>query len=65
MPSSVINAFSYDTITATLRILFVSGIVYDYRDVPEHVYRDMKNNFSKGKFFNKYIKGRYEFRKVG
>jgi hypothetical protein len=61
MPSSVIRAYSYDALHAVLRIVFVSGAVYDYEAVPEFVYRDMKNAFSKGIFFNEHIKDKFKF----
>ncbi|MGN7820427.1 KTSC domain-containing protein [Chitinophaga sp. 22536] len=61
MPSSVIRAYSYDAQRAVLRIVFVSGAVYDYQAVPESVYQDMKNAFSKGTFFNQHIKDKFKF----
>ena len=61
MPSSVISKVSYDAKTAMLRITFVSGTVYDYMDVPSEVYKEMMASFSKGKYFNEHIKGRYDF----
>jgi len=64
MPSTVIAAFNYYTDTQTLRIRFVSGIVYDYKNVPEKVYTAMKTSFSKGVYFNLHIKNKYSFEKV-
>ena len=64
MPSSVVAGFSYDSETLTLRITYVSGLVYDYLKVPERVYKEMKAYQSKGSFLNHYIKGKYKFRKV-
>jgi hypothetical protein len=64
MPSSVIAHMRYDPDTATLRIVYVSGMVYDYKGVPGKVYEAMKNAFSKGKYLNRYIKGKYDFEKV-
>ena len=40
----------YDAQTHTLRIMYVSGIVYDYKDVPADVYEAMKISGSKGIF---------------
>jgi len=54
----------YDRDTATLRIIFVSGLVYDYKNVPEEVYEAMKRSGSKGIYLNKHIKGHYEYEKV-
>jgi hypothetical protein len=54
----------YDRDTATLRIIFVSGLIYDYKNVPEEVYQAMKTSGSKGIYLNKHIKGHYEYEKV-
>ena len=64
MPSTVVKAMQYDAQTHTLRIMYVSGIVYDYKDVPADVYEAMKISGSKGIFLNTQIKGKYEFEKV-
>ena len=64
MPSSVVAAVQYDATTSTLRVIYISGNVYDYKDVPEKVYKEMKEAFSKGEFLNKQIKPKYEFEKV-
>ncbi len=65
MPSTVILKSSYNAETTTLTITFVSGLVYDYKNVPEGTYQAMINSGSKGIYFNKYIKGKYEWEKVG
>lgn len=64
MPSSVVSAMRYDRVSHTLRVIYVSGMVYDYKNVPEEVYVAMRTATSKGTFLNKYIKGKYEFEKV-
>jgi len=64
MPSSVVSVIRYDRRSQTLRVIYVSGLVYDYKDVPEEVYVAMKTASSKGTFLNKNIKGKYEFEKV-
>lgn len=64
MPSSVVASMEYKADTATLRIGYVSGKVYDYEQVPENVYLEMKNASSKGTYLNRYIKGKYAFKKV-
>ena len=64
MPSSVVAAIKYDPHTSILRIIFVSGIVYDYKNVPKEVYEAMKTASSKGTFLNTRIKGKYEFEKI-
>ncbi|MVT10690.1 KTSC domain-containing protein [Chitinophaga tropicalis] len=64
MPSTVVHRMHYDKAHATLRIIFVSGMVYDYKNVPEEVYNTMKSSFSKGTFLNEHIKGHYAYEKV-
>jgi len=64
MPSSVVAAIKYDADTSTLRVVYVSGSVYDYKKVPEEVYTLMKKASSKGEFLNKEIKPNYEFEKI-
>ncbi|HEX7902938.1 MAG TPA: KTSC domain-containing protein [Chitinophagaceae bacterium] len=64
MPSSVVAHINYDNKKRVLRIIFVSGMVYDYKDVPEEEYIAMKTAGSKGTYLNKQIKGKYRFTKV-
>jgi hypothetical protein len=54
----------YDASHHTLRIFYVSGNVYDYKNVPEDVYEQMKTASSKGTFLNQNIKKRFKFKKV-
>ena len=64
MPSSVVAQMTYDEAKETLRIRFVSGMLYDYQKVPLAVYEAMKASDSKGTFFNQQIKGKYRFEKL-
>ena len=64
MPSSVISSFSYNEKEQKLRVVFLSGLIYDYLDVPESVYASMKNSFAKGVYFNRYIKPAYKWERV-
>lgn len=64
MPSSVVAAMKYDNHAHKLRIVFVSGKVYDYQNVPKDVYDAMKAAGSKGTFLNTEIKGKYRFVEV-
>jgi hypothetical protein len=65
MPSSVIRSYHYFEEEQKLRITFVSGLVYDYLDVPAVLYDEFKKALSKGTFFNLYIKNQHSFVKVG
>ena len=64
MPSSVIAHMDYNTETQTLRVTYVSGNVYDYKQVPKKVYQHLKAAPSKGKYLNEQIKGHFEFEKI-
>jgi hypothetical protein len=64
MPSSVIARMSYDADNSVLKIIFVSGKVYNYKEVPKQIYEDMKSSGSKGIYFNKYIKDHYPFEEI-
>ena len=64
MPSSVVSYIHYYPDSGTLRIGYVSGMVYDYKNVPEKVYLAMKKSFSKGSFLNRFIKDKFPFEKV-
>ena len=64
MPSSVVASVFYDSLKHRLRVYFVSGAVYDYKNVPEKIYKQMKAAISKGQFLNQRIKTRFGFEKV-
>ena len=55
---------SYDPAKQRLRIVYVSGTIYEYKKVEQAVYDDMKAAFSKGTYLNQHIKGRYEYDKI-
>ena len=64
MPSTVISSVHYDSGNGTLRIVFVSGLIYDYKNVPEKIFRDLKASGAKGVFLNQQIKPFYRFERV-
>jgi hypothetical protein len=64
MPSSVIQHFEYNDKSKILRITFVTGMEYDYKNVPEKVYELFKIAGSKGRYFNHYIKNKFKFKKA-
>jgi ABC-type branched-subunit amino acid transport system substrate-binding protein len=64
MPSSVISAMAYDATSLTLKITYVSGKVYEYRGVPETIYKEMKASGAKGIYLNHHIKGSYPFERI-
>jgi hypothetical protein len=64
MPSTVISTINYDADTLTVRITFVSVMIYDYKNVPEEVYHALKTSSAKGIYLNQHIKGKYPFEKI-
>jgi hypothetical protein len=48
MPSTVVAAIKYYPEKKVLRVIYVSGSVYDYKDVPENVYVEMKVQDQRG-----------------
>jgi hypothetical protein len=64
MPSSVVAKIYYDADTHILKVIYVSGMVYEYKDVPEEVFNAFKTSGSKGTYLNRHIKGHYAFKKV-
>ncbi|GAO43830.1 KTSC domain-containing protein [Flavihumibacter petaseus] len=64
MPSTVIAHIDYSPADHTLTIRFVSGMVYQYLDVPEPVYQAFLQFREKGVYLNKFIKGKYRFKKL-
>ena len=63
MPSSVIDHFSYDADAKSLKITFVTGMVYSYQKVPKKIFEMLKAAGSKGRYFNHYIKDKFKFKK--
>ena len=62
--SSNLGEVGYDQKSMTLEILFVDGSVYQYFDVPEHVYTELMSADSKGQFLHRNIKGKYRYARI-
>ena len=62
--STLIKEAGYDEATQVLTVKFVNGDeIYEYKNVPKAVYDELMAAESKGSFFTKNIKGKYEFEK--
>jgi len=61
MPSSVIRSYRYDPAGRHLDVVFVSGRLYRYHDVPEDIYQGMRRAFSRGEYFNANIRERFRY----
>jgi hypothetical protein len=63
--SSNLASVGYDYETATLRIHFLNGGMYDYQGVSSDVYDGLLAAGSKGQYFDQFIKkGGYPFTKL-
>lgn len=62
MPSTVIASVHYNADTKVLQIIFTTGRIYLYYDVPPTVYEELIHARSKGSFFNKKIRGHFTFK---
>lgn len=62
--SSNISSFSYEESNQVLRVEFKNGSLYDYFDIPEFVFNEMKNAGSKGQYLADNIKGTYRYARV-
>ena len=57
--SAVVKDFDYDADKQILRITFSNGNVYKYSDVPEKIYKELKETSSVGQYFNSQIKDKF------
>jgi KTSC domain len=64
MPSKVVADIEYDQKSQRLKVSFVTGRTFEYIDVPADVAASFQSAFSKGTFFNGYIRDRYDFREI-
>jgi lysyl-tRNA synthetase, class II len=62
--STAIKGFDYDSEKKILKIDFTNGSIYLYRDVPESIYKNLKNAPSKGQYFNAEIKDKFGFDRI-
>lgn len=62
--SSNLASIGYDESFLTLEIEFQGGRVYQYFDVPSHVFEGLMAAGSKGKFFHAQIKGHFRYARL-
>ena len=65
MPSTVIRRFAFRPVEAALDVEFTTGRVYRYFAVPEPVARRLAESRSKGVYFNKEIRDRFGYERLG
>lgn len=54
----------YDLEANTLKIKYVSGQEYLYKDVPETIYKELKASRVKGRYLRFFVKDKYAFEKL-
>jgi hypothetical protein len=62
--SSNIARYRYDEKARVLTVEFKNGGTYNYYDVPQGVFEQMKTAPSKGEFLARNIKGAYRYARV-
>jgi hypothetical protein len=62
--SSDLSSIGYDISSQTLEIEFNSGAIYDYFNVPPPIYQGLMSAQSHGRYFNAYIKDRYQCQRI-
>ena len=62
--SSNIDSVGYDTENSNLYVKFIGSGTYEYANVPEHVYNDLLNADSVGKYFHANIRSSYSYKKI-
>jgi len=61
--SSALRAASYDSHEKNLIVAFNNGSIYNYASVPAKIWKMFLIADSQGRFFNKYIKGKFKHEK--
>lgn len=64
MPSSVIKSFDFRPRQGELEVLFTTGRRYLYFGVPQEVVDRLRSASSKGAFFNREIRPRFDYREI-
>ena len=59
--SSAITSIGYDEKTRILEIEFKNGTVYRYKEVPRHIYDELRKADSAGAYVNANIRDKYDY----
>lgn len=62
--SSNIETVGYDSDSSTLEVEFKNGAIYQYFDVPQHIYEALRDASSVGAYLASQIKGSFRFSRV-
>jgi hypothetical protein len=59
--STTLRAFAYDEGREILQLEFLSRAIYHYSGVPAAVHEGLRGAPSKGRYFNRVIRGRFAY----
>lgn len=59
--SSSIISVGFDAPSSTMEIEFKDGRIYQYFEIPEQVFRDLKSAPSVGSYFHQNVRGKYAY----
>jgi hypothetical protein len=62
--STSIAEVGYDVDTETMEVKFKFGTVYQYKNVPQNVFRSLLTAESVGSYFTEQVKGTYEHQQI-
>lgn len=62
--SSNLIAVGYDEQNSILRVEFKGGLIYEYYDVPLHVYQGLMSAASHGEYMNSSIRSSYRYQRL-
>jgi len=62
MASTAIQEIDYDETYEVLTVTFTDGSTYKYWNVPQEVYAELLYAGSAGSYFNREIRGKYNYR---
>ncbi len=62
--SSHLELVGYNPFDKILRIQFRDGSIYDYQNVPEHVFWNLMNAASHGRYHAAHIKTKYSYVRI-
>ena len=60
--STAISTAQYEYDKYRLTLTFNNGTAYDYNDVPNFVFEGLRVSTSKGKFINRNVLGKYNYK---
>ena len=63
--SSNVESIGYNERTQILRVKFLNGAIYEYKNVPFIEFEQLKNTSSVGSYLNRNIARNYPYEKVG